>query len=187
MSEGSCCSTPLLAFVDDVLDFSCYIRCVVVSCFNLHFPDNVWCWESFDMPIFHLYIFFSEQVFYSFFFFFLVFLEPQLWHMEVPSLGVESELQLQAYSTATITWDPNHICDLYHSSWQCRILNSLSEARDWTWVLIDISQILNLLSHNRNSLVIFKFCFVLFCFYCCGLRILCIFQIYFCSPLCTRV
>ena len=29
--------------------------------------------------------------------------------------------------------------DLHHSSWQCWILNSLSEARDWTHVLMDTS------------------------------------------------
>ena len=33
------------------------------------------------------------------------FLGPHLWHMEVPSLGVESELQLPAYATATATPD----------------------------------------------------------------------------------
>ena len=31
---------------------------------------------------------------------------------EVPRLGVESELQLPAYTTATATWDPSHICEL---------------------------------------------------------------------------
>ena len=34
-----------------------------------------------------------------FFFFFFVFLQPQLWHLEVPGLGVKSELQLLAYAT----------------------------------------------------------------------------------------
>ena len=29
-------------------------------------------------------------------------------------------------------WDPSCLCDLHHSSWQCRILNPLSEARDRT-------------------------------------------------------
>ena len=33
-----------------------------------------------------------------------------LWHMEVPSLGTESELQLPAYATATAMRDSNHIC-----------------------------------------------------------------------------
>ena len=50
--------------------------------------------------------------------------------MEVPRLGVESELQLQAHSTATETQDPNRIFDLHHSSWQNGILNPLNEARD---------------------------------------------------------
>ena len=36
----------------------------------------------------------------------LVFLGPHLWHMEVPKLGIESELQLPAYATAIATQDP---------------------------------------------------------------------------------
>ena len=55
---------------------------------------------------------------------------------EVPSLGVESELQQPAYTTATATSDPGRIFDLHHSSWQHRILNPLSEARDGTRVLM---------------------------------------------------
>ena len=39
-------------------------------------------------------------------------------HMEVPRLGVESEIQLPAYTTATARWDPSRVCDLYHSSGQ---------------------------------------------------------------------
>ena len=62
--------------------------------------------------------------------------------MEVPRLGVELELQMLAYTTATATWDPSHVCDLYHSSQQCRILNPLSEARDQTQNLMVPSQIL---------------------------------------------
>ena len=37
--------------------------------------------------------------------------------------------------------DPSWICELHHSSWQSQILNSLSEARDWTRVLIGTSWI----------------------------------------------
>ena len=33
-------------------------------------------------------------------------LGPHLWHVEVPRLGVESELQLLAYAIATATLDP---------------------------------------------------------------------------------
>uniref|UniRef100_A0A8D1DAL5 Uncharacterized protein n=1 Tax=Sus scrofa TaxID=9823 RepID=A0A8D1DAL5_PIG len=77
----------------------------------------------------------------NFFFFFFCFLGPLLWHMEVPRLGVESELQLPAYTTATATPDPSRVCDLHYSSQQRRILNPLSEARDRTCVLMDTSQI----------------------------------------------
>ena len=35
------------------------------------------------------------------FFFFFLFLGLHVWHMEAPGLGIESELQLPAYTTAT--------------------------------------------------------------------------------------
>ena len=47
--------------------------------------------------------------------------------MEVPRLGVKTELQLLVYATATATWDPSLIWDLHHSSQQRRILNPLSK------------------------------------------------------------
>ena len=56
-------------------------------------------------------------------------------------LGVESELQLLAYSTATATPDPSFICDPHHSSWQRQILYPQSEARDATLVLMDASRV----------------------------------------------
>ena len=52
------------------------------------------------------------------------------WYMEVPRLGVESELLPLIYTTATAKWDPSRVCDLNHSSWQRWILHPLSEARD---------------------------------------------------------
>ena len=61
--------------------------------------------------------------------------------MEVPRLGVESELQLPAYTTATAMQDLSHFCDLHDSSQQCQILNSLSEARDRTCNLMVTSWI----------------------------------------------
>ena len=50
--------------------------------------------------------------------------------MEVPRLGVESEVWPP--STTTATQDPSRIRDLRHSSQQHQILNPLSEARDRT-------------------------------------------------------
>ena len=52
--------------------------------------------------------------------------------------GVELELQLLAYTTATARQDPSHICDPHHSSHQHQILNPLSKARDQTHVLMDL-------------------------------------------------
>ena len=59
--------------------------------------------------------------------------------MEVPVLGVKLELQLLPYATATAAWDWSCICDLYYSLEQTWILNPLSEARDRTRILVDIS------------------------------------------------
>ena len=65
-----------------------------------------------------------------------VFFRPHPRHMEVPRLGVKSELQLPAYTIATATSDLSRVCDVYRRSRQCRILNPLSEARDGTHNLL---------------------------------------------------
>ena len=71
--------------------------------------------------------------------------------MEIPSLRVESELQLPAYTTAIATQDTSHVCDLLHSSQQSQILNPLSGAGDQTCILMDIHRVHCVRSHNRNS------------------------------------
>ena len=73
------------------------------------------------------------------------FLGPHLWHMKGPWQGVESELQLLAYTTATATWDPSHVCDLHHSSWQYQILNQwerpeIKPASSWIVVRLITAQ-----------------------------------------------
>ena len=70
------------------------------------------------------------------------FLGPHPQHVEVPRLGVQSELQLPGYTTATATatQDLSRVCDLQHSLRQHQILNLLSRARDGTCVLMDTSQ-----------------------------------------------
>ena len=69
------------------------------------------------------------------------FLGLLLWHREVSRLGVELELQLLAYATATAMQDQSCICDLYYRSRQHWIPNPLSEARDGNHILMDTSQI----------------------------------------------
>ena len=84
-----------------------------------------------------------------------------------PGKGSKSELQLwptprpqqhriqttsATYTVAIATWDPSCTCNLHHSLQQCQILNPLSEARDRTLILMDTSQVRNLLHHNGNSL-----------------------------------
>ena len=66
----------------------------------------------------------------DFFFGGAVYVGPYPWHKETPRLGVQSELQLPTYATATAMPGLSHICNLHHSSWQHQIPNPLSEARD---------------------------------------------------------
>jgi len=61
--------------------------------------------------------------------------------MEVPRLGVESELQLPAYTAATAARGLSFVCDLHCSSWQPRIPDPLSEARDRMHILMDTGRV----------------------------------------------
>ena len=68
--------------------------------------------------------------------------------MEVPRLGVELELQLPAYATATAMPDLSHVCDLHHSSRPHWILNPLIKAGDWIRNLMVPSRI-----HSRCTMM----------------------------------
>ena len=76
-----------------------------------------------------------------FFFFFLVFLGLYLQHMDVPRLGVESELPLPAYTTATAMPDLSCSCQPPPQPQPRRILSPPSKARDQTasWILVDFA------------------------------------------------
>ena len=66
------------------------------------------------------FFFFFPFLSFFFFFFFFCFFGITLQHVKVPRPGVESELQLLAYATATTaTPHSSCICDLHHSSGQC--------------------------------------------------------------------
>ena len=75
------------------------------------------------------------------FFILIFYLQLHLQHMEVPRLGLESELQLPVYTTTTATQDLSLVCDLHHSSGQCWMLNPLSKARDRTRILMDPGEV----------------------------------------------
>ena len=72
--------------------------------------------KRWNLELWHLPHSFMNYVFLFFgFVFCFLGLHPQ--HMEVPRLGVQSELQLPASATATAMPDPSHICNLHHSLW----------------------------------------------------------------------
>ena len=55
--------------------------------------------------------------------------------------SLEMELQLLADATATAMTDLSCVYVLHHNLQQCRILNPLSKARDWTCIVMDNSSI----------------------------------------------
>ena len=117
-----------------------YLRGQVQDILLLHITDSK------STAGFYL-IFFSLRN--LFFFFFFLGSYPQ--HMEVPRLDVQSELQLPPCTTATATPDLSWICNLRHSSQQCRILNPLRGTRDPHGYWLGSLQ----LSHSETSPFIF--------------------------------
>ena len=112
------------------------------SCENkLLFIGTLWSLIAWDSINFYLLNSIYYTYYWYFFSFFFCFLGLHLGRMEVHSLGVESELELLAYTTATAiaTRNPSCMCDLHYSS--CQILNPLNETRDWTCILMDTSRV----------------------------------------------
>ena len=111
----------------------------------------MWMYCNVHLTHFHLQMEYCDKYIYIFlvgFFcfvvvFFFCFLGPHLRPMEVPRLGVQSELQLPAYTAPAAMQDPSHVCNLHHSSQQCWILSPLSETRDQTCNLMIPSRILS--------------------------------------------
>ena len=64
------------------------------------------------------------------FLFVFCFLGLHLWHLEVPRLEVELELQLPAYATAIAKQDLSRVSNLHHSSRPHQISDPLSEDKD---------------------------------------------------------
>ena len=63
---------------------------------------------------------------------------------ELSFSGLENNTELTialGEQTPGTTPDPSCVCNLHQSSWQCRILNPLSEARDRTHNLLVPSRI----------------------------------------------
>ena len=92
------------------------------------------------------------------------FLGLQVQHMEAPRLGIELELQLLAYVTATAILDLSPIFNLRHRSRQHSILNPLSEVRDRTpassWILARLVTTEPQWELPRASFFVYLFLFV---------------------------
>ena len=122
----------------------------------LYLQQSLSNWYLSSLHCFHCFILFYFILFYFILSFCVLGPHPQ--HIEVPRPGVQSELQLPTYTTATATRDMKWLSQLHHSSQQCRILNPLSKARDRTLVHMDASWVHQLLSHSGNSPPLFQIC-----------------------------
>ena len=105
-----------------------------VNWYNLcglwQFPKKLKLELPYDPVLFFEFCIVFSLVVFFFFLVFLPFLGPLPRRVEVPRLGVSSELQQTAYARATAMLDPSRVCYLHHSSQQHQILNPLSKARD---------------------------------------------------------
>lgn len=99
MKEHSCCSTPLPARgIAVVPDLGLSNRCVLVSCFSLQLPDNIWRGASFHIFTCYLCIFFGEvsiKVFGSFLTYLFLFVSPFIFWISPIS---DCLLQIFSYS-----------------------------------------------------------------------------------------
>ena len=129
--------------------------------FLLFFPPEIiilMCWMC--LFIFHLYFFRATPTAYG----------SSQARDQIRAAGT-------AYTTAIATQDPNHICDLHHSSQQGQIPNPLSRARNWTHILMNTSQIRFSTAPQREfpECVFLKMCFCKMCCCCCCVHIFWIF------------
>ena len=99
-----------------------------------------------------------DQGFFALFFILLIYLMPHVQHTKVPRLGVKSELQLTAYTTATATQDQAA------SATYTTAHGNAGSLTHWTrpgikptslWILVGGSLPL---SYNRNSFFALLFC-----------------------------
>ena len=116
------------------------LQLVRIECLTI--PTGLIVYDSICSHLFiGVFSFLNFLSFFLSFFFFFAFLGVHLQHMEVSRLGVESELQLPAYTTATATRDPSRICNLHHRSRQLQIPNPLNKARDQIYVLMGTNRV----------------------------------------------
>ena len=81
---------------------------------------------------------FSVHVFYFILSYFLLFRVTPAAYGSTQARGWIGAAAFVGYAAAIAMWDPGWVCNIYHNSQQHRILNPLSKARDWTWILTDI-------------------------------------------------
>ena len=90
----------------------------------------------------------TPSFYFILFYFIFVFLGPHLWHMEVSGLGLESELQLLAYTTLQPIPQLGNAGSLTH--WASPGIKPAC-----SWILVWFVH--NLLSHSGNSLSFYFF------------------------------
>ena len=156
-SNSSCCSQifkPLHQSrnsLDAVFLILGNLRLCGISPLNLHFLDELWYWIFFvyllAICIFSLVKSVFKPSFYfhfyklqNFFFFCLFRAAPEA-HGGSQLGGWIGAVASGLCHSHSNTGSETSVTYIYHSSGQRRILNPLSEARDWTRILMDASQV----------------------------------------------
>ena len=105
---------------------------------------------------------FNQQFYFLFYYYFFLFRATAVANGSSQSRNRIRAAAVSLHHSHSNAAGPSHICDLCHSVRQCWILNPQSEAKDTTHILADtvlgsfffffLCWVLNLLSHNGNSL-----------------------------------
>ena len=114
----------------------------IPDCRLTHLPSSLalplaWARTAFFPPP-HLIISF---LFFLSFFFFLLFRASLMAYGGPQARGRIGTVATGLHTTATAMQDSSLVCDLHHTSRQCRIPNPLSKARDGTRNLVNTSRI----------------------------------------------
>ena len=117
-----------------------------IMIFSRYMPRSVFA-VSYDSSVFNFL-----RAFITLFYLFFIF---RAGTMEYGSSQARGGIGAAVTRVTTATQDWSHICDLYHSLWQWRIVNPLSEAWDEptsSWIPVGFFLPLSL---NRNSCIYF--------------------------------
>jgi len=116
-----------------------FFKCVCEFNLLIFFWETSHLYSSCTLVYSFLFLWYPYLVSFFLFFFFCLFAIS--WAAPVAYGGSQARGLIRAVARATATLDPSRVCNLHHSSQQCRIVNPLSKGRDRTHNLMVPSRI----------------------------------------------